>query len=73
MPLIYAYVFAVVLIGAGIRAFTSRGLGLTRYRSAHGFHACMVGGALIVIGLGLIAYLATHAESSMWLRHGRTQ
>ena len=72
MPLVYAYVLAVVLIGAGIRAFTSRGLGLTRYRSTHGLHSRIVGGGLIVAGLDLIVYLATHPGTSMWLRHGQT-
>ena len=51
MPLVLACLLAVVMAGTGLRAVLGRGLGLTRYRSAHGRWSRLAG-ALLLTQLG---------------------
>ena len=71
MPLVLACLLAVVLTGTGLRAVLGRGLGLTRYRSAHGRWSRLAGALLLAGGLGLAMLLALDRGLALWLWSGQ--
>ncbi|HET6397711.1 MAG TPA: hypothetical protein VFF91_12865 [Pseudoxanthomonas sp.] len=70
MPLVYTCLLALLLIATGVRAAQGRGLGLTRYRSAHGPWTVATGWVLAASGLALALVLALNRELVHWLWTG---